>query len=151
MTVCPCGSGAALSACCGPRHDGSVPAETAEALMRSRYSAYALGLGEYLVATSSRAGDAAELAAWGRSVGWVGLSIIDRERGGAADAAGRVRFVARFVERGALVALEEDSRFEKVDGRWRYVEGAARTSSQKLGRNEPCPCGSGKKVKQCHS
>lgn len=122
--------------------------------MRSRYSAYALGLGEYLVATCARPpreGEAAELGAWGRSVGWAGLSIVDREQGGVADTAGRVRFIARFVEGGALVALEEDSRFERVDGRWRYVEGAARSTTQRLGRNEPCPCGSGKKVKQCHS
>jgi SEC-C motif-containing protein len=122
--------------------------------MRSRYSAYALGLGEYLVATSTRPprpGEADELSAWGRAVGWAGLSIVGRERGGPDDADGRVRFIARFVERGALVSLEEDSRFERVDGRWRYVEGAAHSTTQKLGRNEPCPCGSGKKVKQCHS
>lgn len=122
--------------------------------MRSRYAAYALGLGEYLVATSSRPprpGEAAELSAWGRGVGWAGLSIVGREAGAADDSIGRVHFVARFVERGALVSLDEDSRFEKVDGRWRYVEGVARSTSLKLGRNEPCPCGSGKKVKQCHS
>jgi SEC-C motif-containing protein len=61
-----------------------------------------------------------------------------------------VEFTARFVEAGALVALSERSRFVRVEGRWRYVEGEARTQRQKLGRNEPCPCGSGRKLKQCH-
>ncbi len=122
--------------------------------MRSRYSAYVLGLGEYLVATSAREprpGEATELSAWGRAVGWVGLSVLARERGGPDDATGVVHFVARYVEASALVSLEERSQFDRLGGRWRYLEGAATTSRQKLGRNEPCPCRSGKKVKQCHA
>lgn len=122
--------------------------------MRSRYSAYALGLGDYLVATSAhpaRPGEANELSLWGRAVGWVGLTVVDRQQGGVGDATGVVHFVARFVEGGALVSLEERSQFDRDAGRWRYVEGAATTARQKLGRNEPCPCGSGKKVKQCHA
>lgn len=122
--------------------------------MRSRYAAYALGLGDYLVATCTRPprpGEAAELGAWGTRVGWAGLSIVAREAGGPGDPAGVVHFIARFVEDGALVSLEERSRFARVDGRWRYVEGEATTSRAKLGRNDACPCGSGKKVKQCHS
>ena len=122
--------------------------------MRSRYSAYVTGLGEYLVATNARPprpGEANELSLWGRSVGWAGLTVVDRQQGGTADTTGVVQFVARYVERGALVSLEERSQFDRDAGRWRYVEGAATTSRQKLGRNEPCPCGSGKKVKQCHA
>lgn len=122
--------------------------------MRSRYSAYVLGLGDYLVQTNTgapRDGEAAELSAWGKAVGWAGLEVRSTEQGSAADSSGVVHFVARFVEGGALVSLEERSQFSRVDGRWRYVDGQARTSRVKLGRNEPCPCGSGKKVKQCHS
>lgn len=122
--------------------------------MRSRYSAYALGLGEYLVATSARAprpGEAVELSAWARTVGWVGLTVLERQQGGPADATGVVHFVARYVEASAVVSLEERSQFDRDAGRWRYLEGAATTSRQKLGRNESCPCGSGKKVKQCHA
>ncbi len=154
MTTCPCGAGESLAACCAPRHDGTKPAETAEALMRSRYSAYVLGLGEYLVSTSAREprpGEALELRAWGRAVGWAGLWVLARERGGPDDATGVVHFVARYVEASALVSLEERSQFERVAGHWRYLEGAATTSRLKLGRNESCPCGSGKKVKQCHA
>lgn len=121
--------------------------------MRSRYSAYALGLGEYLVATSARAprpGEAVELGAWARTVGWAGLTVLERQQGGPDDATGVVHFVAKYVEASALVSLEERSQFDRDAGRWRYLEGEATTSRQKLGRNEPCPCGSGKKVKQCH-
>ncbi len=122
--------------------------------MRSRYSAYVLGLGDYLVRTNTRPareGEAAELSAWGRAVGWVGLEVRSRERGGPDDSEGVVHFVARFVEGGALVSLEERSQFSRVGGHWAYVDGQATTSRVKLGRNEPCPCSSGKKVKQCHS
>jgi SEC-C motif domain protein len=122
--------------------------------MRSRYSAYVLGLGEYLGATSARPlrpGEVAELSAWGRSVGWLGLTILAREQGSAADVTGVVHFVARYVEASSLVSLEERSQFDRDAGRWRYLDGLTTTVRQKLGRNEPCPCGSGKKVKQCHA
>lgn len=122
--------------------------------MRSRYSAYVLGLGDYLVRTNTReprVDEAAELSAWGSAVGWAGLEVRATEHGGTNDSHGVVHFVARFVEGGALVSLEERSQFSRVDGRWRYVEGQASSSRVKLGRNEPCPCRSGKKVKQCHS
>ena len=88
--------------------------------MRSRYSAYALGLGDYLVATSAKAprlGEATELSAWGRAVGWVGLSVLDRLQGGADDATGVVHFVARYVEGSAVVSLEERSQFDRDAGR----------------------------------
>lgn len=122
--------------------------------MRSRYSAYVLGLGEYLVHTNTRTprGDeAAELSAWGKAVGWAGLEVCSTEHGTDSDSSGVVHFIARFVEGGALVSLEERSQFDRVDGRWKYVDGQATTSRAKLGRNDPCPCRSGKKVKQCHS
>jgi SEC-C motif-containing protein len=140
--------------CCAPRHTAARPAETALALMRSRYSAFTRGDGPYLVATCARLprpGEAEALGAWGRSVGWVGLTVEAVEGGGPGDADGVVQFTARFVEAGALVALSERSRFARADGRWRYLEGEARAQRQKLGRNEPCPCGSGLKVKQCHA
>lgn len=121
--------------------------------MRSRYVAFVLGLGDYLVGTTTRPpreGEAAELSAWGRSVGWTGLEVRATEAGGSSDATGTVHFIARFVEKGRWVRLEERSRFVRVEGAWRYVEGQATTSDEKLERNQPCPCGSGKKVKACH-
>jgi SEC-C motif domain protein len=150
--ACPCGT-SSYAACCGPRHSGSRPAETAEALMRSRYSAYALGLGDYLVATNerpARPGESAELTTWGRSVAWVGLRVEAVEAGGVEDDGGFVRFSARFLEAGALVTLTERSRFSRVNGAWKYVEGTSEVRRVKLERNAPCPCGSGRKAKQCH-
>jgi len=128
-TPCPCGSGLLLGACCGPRHDGSRPAETAEALMRSRYSAFALGLGEYLVATQApeSGGESAEaLSAWARQVEWQGLTVLRTERGQHADARGTVEFEARYRDAGRAVVLRELSRFDRQGGRWRYLGGRSR-------------------------
>jgi SEC-C motif-containing protein len=153
---CPCG-GADYQTCCEPLHQGTKRAETAEALMRSRYSAYVLGVGPYLLETSwppapaTPGSSADDMAQWGREKTWVGLSIERVEAGDVADDGGFVQFVAKYVEPGALVSLSERSEFRRVEGRWRYVEGAAHVARTKLGRNDQCPCGSGKKVKHCHS
>ena len=128
-TPCPCGSGLLLVACCGPRHDGSRPAETAEALMRSRYAAFALGLGEYLVATQAQqpGQESAEaLSAWARTVEWQGLKVLRSERGQPTDARGTVEFEARYLDAGRVVVLHELSRFDRPKGRWRYLNGRQR-------------------------
>jgi len=151
---CPCGSGARYRVCCGPRHDGTKPAETAEALMRSRYSAFVLGEGEYLVETRAappRIGEAEELGQWGRSVTWLGLTVTQTEEGGVNDERGRVSFEARFLEDGEVVTLAESSRFLRDTGKWRYLDGEPKVTRAKVERNQPCPCGSGKKFKQCHA
>jgi len=122
--------------------------------MRSRYSAFARGLGEYLAATHAAPAtpsDIAELSRWAASVTWLGLDVLSRGAGGVEDATGVVEFVARYLEDGAVVALHERSRFERQDGRWRYVDGTPRVTTTKVERNAPCPCGSGKKFKQCHA
>lgn len=152
--VCPCGSGAAYDDCCAPRHDGRRPAETPEALMRSRYAAFAVADGRYLVATRvAGAGadeNAEELSRWARSVTWLGLSVREAA-GGTSPDEGFVAFTARYLEGDLLVSLSERSRFVRRDGRWLYVDGAPEVSRAKVGRNEPCPCGSGRKFKQCHA
>lgn len=147
---CPCGTGRLYSACCGPRHDGSQPAETAEALMRSRYSAFAVGDGAYLVATQAKEGNAEELSAFGKRVLWLGLEITARQQGGPEDDEGVVAFVARYLEDGAECRLVERSRFGRAQGRWRYQDGVGQATRREPGRNERCPCGSGKKFKSCH-
>lgn len=118
--------------------------------MRSRYSAYVLGMGDYLVATATAPADAAELAAWGRSVAWVGLEVVSTHGGQVAAVEGTVHFRARFIEAGALVCLEEHAAFSRSTGVWVYQSGVANTARTKLVRNDPCPCGSGKKTKHCH-
>jgi SEC-C motif-containing protein len=163
QTPCPCG-GPSLATCCGPRLDGSAPAETAEQLMRSRYTAYVVGDLDHVVAThdpDTRATvDRDAATAWSRQSQWLGLDVLATEAGGAGDATGVVEFVARFALGGRPQHHHERSRFKKVDEgagpRWMYVDGEtlkARPQTReapKVGRNEPCPCGSGKKYKKCH-
>ena len=150
-TPCPCGSGAPLAGCCGPRHDGTRPAPTAEALMRARYAAFALARVDYLVATHATPDDREALERACRGVTWLGLDVESTERGGEQDDDGAVTFTARSLEHDVELALHERSRFERRDGRWVYVDGEPRVSRRRVARNEPCPCGSGRKFKQCHA
>ena len=155
MATCPCGSGVADDTCCAVFHAGAA-APTALALMRSRYTAYVRGEIDYLFATqdpATRAGvDRDAVTAWSRTTQWLGLEIVDTARGGEADDEGIVEFIARGVTNGAPFAQRERSRFRKLDGRWHYVDGKAAQARTAVtaGRNDPCPCGSGKKYKKCH-
>lgn len=155
MTACPCQSGLPFDSCCGPILAGT-PAPTALALMRSRYTAYARGDVAHLARTLApehRAGfDVADVSAGMRDTRWLGLEILDTKDGGAEDSTGIVEFVARFQAQGTMRALHERSRFrrDENDGRWVYVDGDTDMKPMKKpGRNDPCPCGSGKKFKQC--
>ncbi len=97
--------------------------------MRSRYSAYALGLGEYLVATQAPGlgrEPAEALSAWARAMEWKELKVLRTERGGQADARGSVEFEARYLEAGRPVVLHEVSRFVRFAGRWQYLSGKRR-------------------------
>lgn len=148
---CACGSGVEFLACCAPALDGSRPPETPEALMRSRYTAFTQGDVAYLEATHdakpTRDGRLA-LAAWVRIVTWLGLTV--HEAPPPQGDEGEVSFTARYLEDSTLVDLSERSSFRRKDGRWLYVDGKVRTVQKKVGRNDPCPCGSGQKFKQCH-
>ncbi|RTR06343.1 YchJ family protein [Halomonas nitroreducens] len=147
MTIrhdCPCGSGRPLAACCGRYHDGE-PAPTPEALMRSRYSAFALGLADYLLSSWASETRPASLPDDGPTQ-WVRLEIL--EHGESGDE-GTVHFRATFREGRRWGVLEEHSRFRREAGRWFYVDGAPSVTRLKPGRNDPCPCGSGKKGKAC--
>ena len=119
---CPCGSGRAYAECCGRYLDSGEQPATAEQLMRSRYTAYALAREDYLLATwhASTRPSALDL---GSGLQWLGLKIVRTEAGGAHDTEGRVAFVARSKPGGRAQRLEEDSRFVKEGGRWYYVDG----------------------------
>jgi SEC-C motif-containing protein len=120
--ACPCESGRAYAACCGLLHAGAA-APDPEALMRSRYTAYVLGLEPYLLSTwhpSTRPAQI-ELGA-DRSVQWLGLRLLGSRMLDADHAT--VTFVARYrVGGGSAVRLQEASRFERAGGRWCYVDG----------------------------
>ncbi|MFW6346290.1 MAG: YchJ family protein [Halomonas sp.] len=141
---CPCGSGQPLTRCCGRYHAGA-PAPTPEALMRSRYTAFALGLVDYLLATWHPETRPAELSV-DDATRWLRLEV--RESGEAGDS-GQVHFRAIFREGQRFGVLEEASRFCRERGRWFYRDGTPAVSRLKPGRNEACPCGSGRKFKAC--
>ncbi|MEM8994858.1 MAG: YchJ family protein [Acidobacteriota bacterium] len=151
---CPCGGGRTYAACCQPAHLGVRPAPTAEALMRSRYSAYALGRFEYLVKTRHPGERSlADLTALRRDAGavrWTGLRVLDAVDGGPTDDVGVVEFVAFCEESGRLGELHERSRFRRDGNRWRYVDAEPRPRRPKPGRRDPCWCGSGRKYRRCH-
>jgi SEC-C motif-containing protein len=114
--------------------------------MRSRYTAYVRGAVPYLVATQAGEVDAAAVATYSRETAWKGLEIVAHEERGD-DAF--VEFIARGVTRGQPFAQHERSRFRRTGGRWIYVDGVVKPPAEP-GRNDPCPCGSGKKYKRCH-
>ena len=149
---CPCGGGE-FSSCCGPIIDESETAPTAERLMRARYSAYATGAIDFLEkSTHSRTRklfDREGAERWSRDSRWLGLTILVAESS-VPDRA-HVNFEARYEDKdGVAVFHRERSLFEREGGEWRFVSGGAIPAvSQKVGRNDACPCGSGRKYKKC--
>ena len=124
-TSCPCGSGRALAQCCGPALSGACPAPTADALMRSRYTAFTLRDNAYLLASwHPRTRPAALDLDESPPPKWIGLEI-RAHRVLDADHA-EVEFVARCRVGGRAQRLHETSRFVREDGRWYYVDGDIR-------------------------
>ena len=120
---CPCDISREYSACCEPYHKGKQAAPTAEALMRSRYSAYSLQLGRYLFKTwhkSTRPTLQSLLEV--DDTEWVALKIVKTEQGMRQDDTGIVAFVASYSRQSQLNQLSETSQFEKVNGKWVYVD-----------------------------
>jgi SEC-C motif-containing protein len=158
MKQCPCGSGLDYSGCCEPYITGAKDAPTAEALMRSRYSAYAEHAVDYIVSTCDREGrdaiDVRQTRNWSERSRWLGLKILEVDKGGPQDQEGIVEFEASYEQDGLRDIHHERAKFKKKDGKWFYEEGdivpktVVRTGP-KVGRNDPCPCGSGKKYKHC--
>jgi SEC-C motif-containing protein len=120
---CPCGSGRALTACCGVFLRGDARPDTAEQLMRSRYSAYVLGNEPYLLRTWHASTRPASLALASAPVKWLGLEVVRTAAGGRHDREGVVEFVARYKPHGRAERLHEVSRFVCEDGQWFYVDG----------------------------
>jgi SEC-C motif-containing protein len=118
---CPCLSGEVYGVCCGPLHSGAATAPTAERLMRSRYSAYAVGDVAYLSATwhPSTRPDDLELDP---AVRWYRLDILGTTRGGMLDTRGTVEFVARWKSPGETGQQHENSTFVKLGPQWVYVD-----------------------------
>jgi len=146
---CPCGSSKTFTECCMPILQGSVRAETAEQLMRSRYTAFSEMDNEYLLASWAVKTRPEQLDNDETGVNWIKLEITETEQGTAQDNSGTVSFIASFIASGHLCQMQEKSRFIKEDNTWFYLDGIPKSSTKKIARNSLCPCGSGKKFKRC--
>jgi len=159
MKNCHCGSGRQYAECCEPYIIGKAKPQTAEALMRSRYSAYVEHEIDYIVNTcvakDGKDGiDQKSTRDWSENSTWLGLKIHGVEKGGPEDIEGTVEFEASYERDGLRDVHQEKASFKKEAGEWLYDEGTVvpRTIVRvgpKVGRNESCPCGSGKKYKHC--
>lgn len=160
MSLCPCDSGQQFSDCCAPYLKGQQSPPTALALIRARYTAHTFANIDYIQATHHPDYrdeiDVSGTRDWAENSEWLGLEIKSTEQGTETDRTGTVEFVARFNDaRGRAINHHELSLFEKLDGEWYFVDAQTpkveqvRRDTPKTGRNDPCPCGSGKKYKKC--
>ena len=124
---CPCGSEKPFALCCDPYIKGQKLAPTAEQLMRSRYTAFALGAIDYLIDTTApeKRGllDRNIIAEQIQFTTWTGLTILDKEAGHKEDAQGVVEFEASFETEEDRCILHERSNFYAKDSQWFYVDG----------------------------
>ncbi len=159
MDRCPCGSNLAYDECCLPLIKGERPAANAEQVMRARYSAYVKKEIGYLFSSlhpEYRSDfDEKSTRKWAEGSEWHSLEILKTIGGGTEDSDGKVEFVASYTEKGIRKNHHELASFKKEDGSWYFVNGEVVPpkpvvrDAPKTGRNEPCPCGSGKKFKKC--
>jgi SEC-C motif-containing protein len=147
--VCPCGRGLSYTTCCQPIIDDHRAATTAEQLMRSRYSAFALKKSPHIQASWHPKTRPKILNFDDHPVQWLGLEIHTCQDGQANDTSGSVEFTSSYLENGQLCRLREISQFVMEDKRWYYLRGECQVQKEKVERNRPCPCGSGKKFKRC--
>ncbi len=157
--LCPCGSGKKYSECCEPIIKGTKKALTAESLMRARYTSYVKHEIDFIISSCEEGDGIAEIDKkatedWSNQSTWEGLQILNTEKGGENDDEGVVEFTASYTLHQMKDVHHEIAGFKKFNGDWKYVTGNLLTTTvkregRKIGRNEPCPCGSGKKYKQC--
>ena len=145
---CPCQSGCAYDVCCKPLHSGA-PASSPQSLMRSRYSAFAMGLNDYLLESWHASTRPATLPG-DETTCWKRLEVCSSHEKGDT---GEVHFRATCEEHGKWFVLEEHSLFCNEKGHWFYLKANPDkphvTTAISPGRNDVCPCGSGSKFKKC--
>jgi SEC-C motif-containing protein len=148
---CPCGSGQSFAACCESFLTGVARPATPEQLMRSRYTAFCRQQVDYLIAThhppQRELDERQALLKTTRETTWLSLRVLAAPP--ARGDHGVVEFVAFFLSHNTVNQLHERSNFVRDAGRWYYVDGL-HLPPITVGRNDPCWCGSGRKLKQCH-
>jgi len=160
MSKCPCGSGHPPAECCARFIDGGERPRTAEDLMRARYTAHTRIDLDYIARTHDPASrddiDREATRRWAEGAEWLGLEILHTENGGSGDDTGVVEFVAHYRQRGDRRRHHEVATFRRDDhGDWLFVDAqvpetaTVRRDGPRVGRNDPCPCGSGRKYKKC--
>lgn len=157
MAKCACGTGLEFSACCEPFLEGKAKPPTAEALMRSRYTAFTTADVDYIEKTtdqSQRKGfDRQGTLEWAKGSKWKGLEIVSTKDGSEKDDTGEVEFIAKYSYNDVDQNHHERAEFKKRQGQWFFVDGKLVQepirNENKIGRNDPCTCGSGKKYKKC--
>lgn len=149
--LCPCCSGDKYETCCLRFHVGKENAGTAEELMRSRYTANVFKDVQYLLNTWHP--DQRPKSLDRKAIpDWTSLQILRTEAGLRGDSFGIVEFKAIAAAPDAVHHLHEISRFVEENNVWFYTDGdivEANSDWVKTGRNELCPCGSGRKFKKC--
>ena len=157
---CPCGLDSEYQSCCEPLINGSVKPERAEQLMRARYTAHTLANIDYIVTTHHPHKrddvDTEQTRAWAEKSEWLAFAINAVDAGGPDDDTGHIEFTASYRDpRGTRHVHHELSEFRKLDGEWYFYDAKMpniaqfRREQSKVGRNDPCFCGSGKKYKKC--
>jgi len=146
--LCPCQSGKSYTDCCQPFHLHQMIPDSAEKLMRSRYTAYTQVNIPYIVETTVPAQqpllDQQAMQLWGDETDWAGLKIISHQPF-VSKIHSWVEFKAFFNIENGIDAYHERSLFVLISGRWYFVDPTVPLPSQK----QPCVCGSGKKFKHC--
>jgi len=152
---CPCGSGQLFEACCEPILAGRQPAPTAEKLMRARFTAHVAHDFKFLHDSYRPTAGTPYVAEKGApTMQWTKLVVHAHELTDNPDKA-FVDFSAYGTEEGVEKVLQEKAEFHRINGTWLYTREARlgpapyKSATPKVGRNDPCPCGSGKKYKHC--
>lgn len=155
---CPCCSGKEYAACCEPMLLGAKLAESAEELLRSRYTAHVKRQIDYILQTvlpeQAHRHDRKAIEEWARSTEWTGLEVLEVKDGKPEDAGGIIEFNARFRIEGKEKKHHEIALFRKVDGKWYFDDGETKlkpiiNETAACKPNDPCSCGSGRKFKKC--
>lgn len=160
-SLCPCTSTKTFGECCARFLSRKAKPKTAEELLRSRYTAFVVADIDYVVEThhSKTVKDVnrKELEEWAQDSDWISLKVMEKEAGEANDEKGTIVFHAQYDMDGKHNDHFEKSFFEKENGDWKFLDahgiqtGPYVREEPKTGRNDPCPCGSGKKYKKCHA
>ncbi|HHX35119.1 MAG TPA: YchJ family protein [Gammaproteobacteria bacterium] len=148
ISTCPCNPNMTYQECCGRYHAGATP-NTAQALMRARYSAYALQNIEFIKSTTLPAQqtqlDLAAIAQWSQDSQWLGLEVIG-ETTHSDQRHATVEFIAHWHDAQGRHQHQESSLFIKPDTHWYFYDPNVPLQAE---RNAPCPCGSQLKFKKC--